>query len=93
MSTTDALRESHIRSILKAVTWRLLATTTTGLIAYFILRGSDSSTAAQSALWIALTEAVLKLFIYYAHERVWQLVPRGGIRGLFRKVLGRKSDS
>ena len=29
-------RESHIRSLLKAFSWRVVATLTTGLIAYFI---------------------------------------------------------
>ena len=28
-------------------------------------------------------EFVLKFFIYYLHERAWQLVPRGTIRNLF----------
>lgn len=32
----EAIRESHIRSVLKGVTWRILATSATIGIAYFI---------------------------------------------------------
>lgn len=72
-------RESPLRSLLKALSWRIVATTTTGLIAYFITGD------VTLALSIGGIEFVLKFFIYYAHERVWQLVPRGSIRQLFRK--------
>ncbi len=77
-------RESHLRSILKALSWRILATTMTGLIAYCLLRfgrtSEESSGAAKTALSIAAIEFVLKFVIYYLHERAWQLVPRGAIR-------------
>ena len=37
MHTEPAIyRESHLRSLLKALSWRVVATTTTGIIAYFI---------------------------------------------------------
>ena len=81
-------RESRLRSVLKALSWRILATTMTGLIAYCILLfgGSEnSSAAAKTALWIAAIEFVLKFVIYYLHERAWQLVPRGAIRKIFRR--------
>ena len=70
-------RESHLRSILKGVTWRILATLTTMIIAYYITGEIDS------ALKIGTAEFVLKLFVYYAHERAWQLVPRGTIRKVY----------
>ena len=69
-------RESHVRSILKALSWRILATLTTGLIAYFIT--GDVSTA----IAIGSIEFFLKFAIYYLHERAWQLIPRGTIRHL-----------
>ena len=75
-------RESHLRSVLKALSWRILATTTTGLIAYWLLL-ENSSSAAETALKIAAVEFVLKFVIYYLHERVWQLVPRGVIRKIY----------
>ncbi|MBO6566031.1 MAG: DUF2061 domain-containing protein [Pseudomonadales bacterium] len=67
-------RESHLRSLLKAFSWRIVATTTTGIIAYFITGD------VMAAITIGGIEFVAKFFIYYAHERAWQLVPRGTIR-------------
>lgn len=67
-------RESPIRSLLKAFSWRIVATTTTGMIAFFIT--GDVATAIS----IGSIEFVLKFFIYYIHERAWQLVPRGTFR-------------
>ena len=86
-ATSNPLRESHLRSVLKALSWRVVATTVTGLIAYFLLVASseNSSKAAQQAVAIAAVEFVVKLFIYYLHERAWQFVPRGAIRKIFRK--------
>lgn len=81
-------RESHLRSLLKALSWRVLATTTTGLIVYCLLRfgtSEDSARAAKTALSIAAVEFVLKFAIYYLHERAWQLVPRGAIRQIYSR--------
>lgn len=69
-------RESHLRSLLKATSWRVIATLTTAIIAYFI------TGEVETALMIGGIEFFIKLMIYYAHERAWQLVPRGGIRQL-----------
>lgn len=69
-------RESHLRSLLKAFSWRIVATTTTGIIAYFITGD------VMAAITIGGIEFVAKFFIYYAHERAWQLVPRGTIRNI-----------
>ena len=69
-------KESHLRSLMKAMSWRILATLTTILIAYFITGQIDI------ALMIGSIEFVLKFLIYYLHERAWQLVPRGSIRRL-----------
>ncbi len=72
-------RESPLRSLLKAFSWRIVATTTTALIAFFIT--GDVATA----LSIGGIEFVLKFVIYYLHERAWQLVPRGTIRQIVEK--------
>ncbi len=67
-------RESHLRSLLKAFSWRIVATTTTGIIAWFITGD------VMAAITIGSIEFVAKFFIYYMHERAWQRVPRGTIR-------------
>jgi len=69
-----AYRESHLRSLLKAFSWRIVATTTTGIIAWLITGD------VMAAITIGSIEFVAKFFIYYMHERAWQLVPRGTIR-------------
>ena len=75
-------RESHLRGLLKAASWRVVATTTTATIAFFI------TGEIETALVIGGIEFVLKFLIYYMHERAWQMVPRGGIRQLYAKMRG-----
>ena len=71
-------KESHLRSILKGITWRIVATSAIIGIAYYTTGNIDL------ALEIGLIEFVLKLLLYYFHERVWQLVPRGTVRKLIK---------
>lgn len=75
------MRESHLRSVLKGVTWRVLATSTTVTIAYFITGD------VKSALSIGGIEFFGKLALYYLHERAWQLAPRGTVRKIFRRKV------
>ena len=71
-------RESHLRSLLKGLTWRVLATLTTICVAYFILHERDN--ALHEAAMIGAVEFFAKLGIYYLHERAWQKVPIGTVR-------------
>ena len=71
------VRESHLRSVLKGLSWRVLATTTTVAIAYFV------TGMVSVALEIGAIEVVAKVVVYYFHERAWQLVPRGTIRRIY----------
>ena len=77
MSELRERRESHFRSVLKALTWRVIATLTTAAIAYFVI--GDLTVAVA----IGGIELVLKAVMYYLHERAWQAVPRGTIRRVF----------
>lgn len=77
-------RETRLRSLLKGLSWRILASTTTIGIAYFIT--GDTSVA----LGIGGIEAVLKVFFYYLHERAWQVLPRGTIRYIETEVLSKR---
>jgi uncharacterized membrane protein len=70
-------RESHLRSVIKGITWRFIATATTMTIA-FIITGEVTQ-----ALQIGSIEFLGKLLIYYLHERAWQLIPRGAVRHWF----------
>lgn len=71
-------KESHLRSVLKGLTWRVIATTTIIFIAWYI--GGD----IEQALQIGFIEFFIKLLLYYLHERAWQSIPRGVIRRVTR---------
>ncbi len=69
-------KESHLRSIIKGLTWRIIATSTIFAITYFTTGEIDT------AIQIASIEFIIKLVIYYLHERAWQAIPRGSVRKL-----------
>ncbi|MFH1732360.1 MAG: DUF2061 domain-containing protein [Planctomycetota bacterium] len=66
--------DAHHRSIAKATSWRLVAATTTGIIA-LVVTGEWRFVAA-----IGLADALLKFGLYYVHERVWDRVGFGRSR-------------
>lgn len=78
------MRESHFRSILKGVSWRVLGTLDTMLISYFITGNWVF------ALSIGSIEVFSKILLYYFHERLWQMIPRGTIRQWLKKIIGKK---
>jgi len=57
-------RETNKRSIVKGISWRIVATTTTIIIVYFFFGRLDLAIAA------GLIETILKVALYWAHERV-----------------------
>ena len=64
-------KESHIRSIIKAVTWRALATMTTMSLVYIFIGD------VTIALSVGGIEVFLKMLIYFGHERVWDKIRWG----------------
>lgn len=63
--------EKPLRSILKAVSWRIVATFTTILLA-FVFTGNWTISAS-----IGIAEVIVKIGVYYLHERVWNLINFG----------------
>ena len=63
--------ESHYRSIVKTITWRVLATAITFSVA-FILTGE-----LEKAAEIGILDTLIKLGAYYSHERVWNRLSFG----------------
>ena len=63
-------KSSHIRSVLKGISWRFVATADTVLVVLLItcLLGECS---IESAIKIGASEFIIKLIIYYLHERFW----------------------
>src|SRR5258708_12891662 len=63
--------DSHVRSIGKAISWRIVGTIDTFVITLvitgnFVVAGS-----------IASVESISKIILYYLHERVWSNVTLG----------------
>ena len=59
------MKESTLRSLLKAISWRVVATAITFSVA-LILTGETLI-----ALEIGLLDTVIKLGAYFFHERLW----------------------
>lgn len=64
-------REAHLRSIMKAVSYRLCAAIATTTIAFVFTRRFALS------LGIGAVEAIVKIIFYYLHERVWSFIGVG----------------
>ncbi len=71
------MKESRLRSFLKGLSWRIIATLTIIAIAYF--KTGDVTLALE----IGAIEFFIKFMLYYFHERAWQAIPRGTIRNVF----------
>ena len=65
MKTAVKAKEDKKRSLLKALSWRCLATATTFIIS-FIVTGSFAFAAS-----IGVLEVISKIILYYFHERAW----------------------
>lgn len=61
--------------IKKTISWRFIATTTTFIISGIVLNSFD-----EIAIYIALTEFLTKVLLYYIHEKIWLILPLGKIR-------------
>ena len=68
-SSSSSPEESHTRSILKGVTWRFVASMTTVAIAWLVI--GEPGIAFQ----IGFLEAIIKILVYYLHERIWAKIP------------------
>ncbi|MBT3016155.1 MAG: DUF2061 domain-containing protein [Candidatus Thiodiazotropha sp. (ex Lucina aurantia)] len=70
-SRQAASSDRPIRSLAKAVSWRVTGSIDTILLSWFFT-GSLTTAAA-----IGLTEVVTKMVLYYLHERIWNRIPLG----------------
>ena len=58
-------KESSTRSVVKALSWRFVATLTTTMLVFAFTGRFDL------AITVGLLEALVKMVLYFAHERVW----------------------
>lgn len=70
-SASQIITETSTRSVIKGLTWRLVATFSTIIIAYLI------TGETKIALQIGGIEFVAKIAVYYLHERIWLRIPFG----------------
>jgi adenylylsulfate kinase len=63
--------ETHSRSVVKAISWRIVATLTTVLLVFVFTRDFVIS------LGVGSLEFLLKILVYYLHERVWNMIQYG----------------
>ena len=63
--------ETKRRSLLKTLSWRVIATVITMLIAFLL------TSEIKFAVEIGLLDTTIKLAAYFAHERMWLRIPWG----------------
>lgn len=72
--TEPTMADKHSRSVVKAISWRVTGTIDTIVISYLI------TGHAKWALSIGFVELFTKIFLYYAHERVWNRLSFGRVK-------------
>ena len=65
------MKVTKSRSFVKALSYRIWGTLSSFIVAYVITKNASISGA------IAFWETVVKIFIYYAHERGWNYIQWG----------------
>lgn len=75
---TEYKKESHARSLIKGISWRIVATADTILVVLLVtcITGNCS---IDHAIKIGAAEFLIKFLVYYIHERIWQFVFRDGV--------------
>jgi len=64
-------KESHMRTLIKAISWRVIASLTTTILVYLFFGRLDL------AATVGILETLVKIFLYYIHDRVWNKIPFG----------------
>lgn len=79
----STVKDRPLKSIFKAITWRVIASVTTFCLAFLFF--SDDPKAAQKATGVAVAEAGIKMLLYYFHERAWANVKWGRMKVIIRR--------
>ena len=67
----DKTSEKPLRSVLKALSWRLIGTIDTLVVSYFLTGEIALATS------IASVDFITKLILYFFHERIWNNIKWG----------------
>jgi len=65
--------ETHLRSVVKGISWRFVATMVTTVVVY-IYSGELAAAAIVGSI-----DALAKILLYWGHERIWQQISWGRI--------------
>lgn len=76
--------ETRIRSLLKALSWRVIASAITGSVVFcFTGKGWLS-------LAVGLADSLIKILAYFMHERIWTTIPFGLLGHPSRQIAVRE---
>lgn len=65
------MAESNVRSLAKAVSYRVFGSLSTAGLVYFFTGDWRASAGAGAA------DSIIKIVLYFLHERVWNVIPFG----------------
>jgi len=85
MSRNSIIKDSPSRSIVKAISWRLVASGTTFIVSFTIFTQATQTAFKEILSVVSLITAVdiiAKLILYYFHERLWANVTWENIGGV-----------
>ncbi len=63
--------DSHSRSLAKAISYRVLGSLSTAGLVYLVTGSAKISIGA------GILDSVVKIFLYFLHERLWNSIPFG----------------
>jgi uncharacterized membrane protein len=63
--------DTHLRSVAKGMSWRIIATLVTTIVVWLI------SGEVSMALFAGASDSLVKIGLYWGHERLWQTVGWG----------------
>ena len=64
-------KEKHVRSMVKTITWRVIASITTFVLVYVFTGEIELS------IGVGIFDVILKLIFYFGHERLWNEIKWG----------------
>ncbi len=67
----DKVTEKPLRSVIKAISWRVVGTLDTIVISWILIG------EMKTALAIGSVELVTKMLLYFGHERIWDRINYG----------------
>ncbi len=69
------LKSSRVRHLMKTISWRVLGSIDTLIIALLFTKDTEGS--EHKAMALVLSDTVIKMILYYLHERLWYRIPFG----------------